>query len=256
MLLMWDRGFHSYGMVRKTLERGADFLGRVTKNAVFKPLRTLSDGSYIANIYKSWYDRKNDRNGVRVRVVEYTIDDPSRAGHGEKHRLITSLFDPELAPADTLAVEYHQRWEIEMTIDEMDTHQRVRTGPLRSLKPEGVIQECYGLLIAHYLVRYFMYEAATTKGLDPDRLSFIDAVRIVRRKIDKFQIAAKRHHGALYRSMLDEIAECLLPRRDNRCNPRVVKKKVGKFKLKRDKHRHVDQPRRPIEEVVEVIRCA
>ena len=244
MLLMWDRGFHSYKMVRETLDRGAHFLGRVPSQALFKPIRGLSDGSFLSTIYASQYDRQHDRRGIVVRIVEYMIDDPARDGHGEKHRLITSMIDPDTAPAKTLAVEYHQRWEIEMSIDEIDTHQRIRRGPLRSGKPVGVIQESYGLLIAHYLVRSFMHEAAMREGLDPDRLSFISSLRIIRRKVDKFQIAAPGERGELYDRMLREIARCKLPPRDNRSNPRVVKKKMSNFKLKREVHMNIDHPRK------------
>ena len=193
MLLMWDRGFHSFRMVRDCLARGGHFLGRVPGHAMLEPLESLPDGSFIAELYATQHDRQMRRGGIRVRVVEYTIDDPAREGHGEKHRLITSIMDTHLAPAQTLAVEYHQRWEIEIAIDEMDTHQRVHNKrPLRSEKPEGVIQDMYGLLLAHYLVRFFMHEVARAAGRDPDRLSFTNSLRLIRRKVDNFQIAAPR----------------------------------------------------------------
>jgi len=133
----------------------------------------------LAYIYPSDYPRRRQGERLLVRVIEYTIDDPQRPGHGEHHRLITSLLEPELYPAHTLACEYHQRWEIEITIDEIDTHQRLPNLPLRSLKPVGVIQEAFGLLLAHYAVRTVMHEAATQAGLDPDRLSFVNALRII-----------------------------------------------------------------------------
>lgn len=114
-----------------------------------------------------------------MRVVEYTIDDPQHSGHGERHRLITSLLDPDLYPAHTLACEYHQRWEVEITIDEVDTHQRLPNHLLRSKEPAAVIQEAFGLLITHYAVCALMHGAALQTGLDLDRLSFTHAVHIV-----------------------------------------------------------------------------
>lgn len=254
MLLMWDCGFHSFRMVRDCQAKGCHFLGRVPGHAIFKPKEALADGSFIAEIYQTQYDRQRGKNGLRVRVVEYTIDDPARSGHGQEHRLITSLLDAQAVPAQTLAVEYHQRWEIEMVIDEIDTHQRVHNKrPLRSEKPMGVIQEMYGLLLAHYLVRVFMHESAREKGVDPDRLSFTNSLRIIRRQIDKFQITGVRGFAALYRRMLEEIGRLQLPVRDNRSNPRVVKRKMSNFGLKREEHKRVHHPRKSFKESVVVL---
>jgi hypothetical protein len=107
-----------------------------------------------------------------VRLIRYTLDDPNRPGHRVEHRLITSLVDPHHAGAEELVVAYHFRWEFESTVDEMKSHQRTPQEPLRSKEPVGVIQEIYGLLIAHYVVRAVMVEAARTVMLPPSRLSF------------------------------------------------------------------------------------
>ena len=163
---------------------------------------------------------------------------------------MTSLLDPALYPAHVLACEYHQRWEVEITIDEVNTHQRLPNIPLRSQKPAGVIQEAYGLLIAHYAVRVVMHEAAMQTRLDPDRLSFINAVRIVRDAIAEFQMTTPEQLPRLYQRLLDDIARHRLPERDNRSNPRVVKRKMSKFKLKRDKHRQWPQPSKPFQEAI------
>jgi hypothetical protein len=183
-----------------------------------------------------------------VRVIEYTIDDPNRPGHEEHHRLITSLLDPALYPAHTLACEYHQRWEVQITIDEVDTHQRRPNLPLRSHKPVGVIQwpqatyrEAFGLLLAHYAVRVVMHEAATQAELDPDRLSFVNALRMIGDAMAEFQMTTPEQWPHLYQRLLKDIARYRLPERENRSNPRVVKRKMSKFKLKREIHRHWPQ---------------
>ena len=253
MLLMWDTGFHGYNMILKTLERGAQFLGRVPAQCVFKPIQHLPDGSFISEIYRNAHDRNAGRKGTRVRLVEYTIDDPGRKGHRQLHRLVTSLLDPKIAPAKLLAAEYHQRWEIEITIDEMDTHQRVYRGPMRSQKPIGVIQEAYGLLIAHYLVRFFMHEAAMESRVDPDRLSFTGSLRVIRRKFDKFQIADSDQTALLYDRMIKEISKKTLPQRDNRSNPRVVKKKKSKYKQKRPEHKGIRPHEKTFQEVIRLL---
>jgi hypothetical protein len=144
---------------------------------------------------------------------------------------MTSLLDPDLYPAHTLAGEYHQRWEVEITIDEVQTHQRLPNIPLRSQKPEGVIQEAYGLLIAHFAVRCVMHQAALQAGLDPDRLSFTNAVQIVRDAIPEFQMTTPEQLPRLYQRLLSDIARHRLPERDNRSNPRVVKRKMSKLSL-------------------------
>jgi hypothetical protein len=159
MLLLWDRHFLSYSTVVGVRQRQAQLLARITSNRAFVPIERLSDGSFLAKLYPSPADRRRDRHGILVRLIEYTLDDPIRTGHGERHRLLTTLLDPQLDPVLTLIGLYHERWEQELTIDELKTHQRERP-VLRSQTPAGVVQEIYGLMLAHYLVRVLMQEAA------------------------------------------------------------------------------------------------
>src|SRR3954453_3395710 len=126
MLLLWDRNFLSYQTVSEVRQRGAHLLARIKSNLVFEPIRVLGDGSYLAKIYRNAADRQKDRDGILVRIIEYTFDDPGRTGSGEPHRLLTTLLDETLDPAETLIVLYHERWEEELTIDELKTHQRER----------------------------------------------------------------------------------------------------------------------------------
>ena len=189
MLVMWDRGLHSYEMLRGTRERGAAFLGRVGKAIVLAPEELLRDGSFLACVYPSPAHRRRRLDGLLVRVIEYAIDDPARPGRQERYRLVTSLLDPQQAPAATLAAEYHQRWEIESTADEVKVHQADRRPAphLRSGRPREAVQEVYGLALAHLAVRLTMAEAAARAGLDPDRLSFTGTLRILRRAVGRFQ---------------------------------------------------------------------
>ncbi len=155
---------------------------------------------------------------------------------------MTSLLDTAQYSALTLAREYHQRWEIEITIDELNTHQRLPNLPLRSQTPAGVLQEAYGLLLAHYAVRAIMHEAALEHAVDPDRLSFTAAVTIICDALAKFQMTTPEQLPQLYRRLLNDIVQQLLPERDQRSNPRVVKRKMSKFNLKRAKHQQWPQP--------------
>lgn len=236
MLLMWDTGFHSFDMAMQTRATGAHFLGRVPSGPKFKAIKRLADGSYLAYIYPD-YQRRKQGEQLLVRIIEYTLTDPKRSGFGERHRLMTSLLDAEACPALDLVCGYHERWEAELTIDETDTHQRLANYPLRSQKPVGVIQELYGLLIAHHVVRHIMHDAALQTKLDPDRLSFSNALAVICDAIPEFQMVVPEQHGILYTRLLQDIARYRLPERANRINPRVVKRKVFKFKVKRQEHR-------------------
>jgi IS4 transposase len=116
-----------------------------------------------------------------LRVIEYRLEGVE--GAESSYRLATTLLDPERAPAPELAALYHERWEIETAFDELKTHLRGARLVLRSKTPDLVRQEFYGLLMAHFAVRGLMHEAALRAEEDPDRLSFLHAVRVVRRKI-------------------------------------------------------------------------
>lgn len=253
MLLMWDCGLHSFEIAKKTQARGADFLGRVPSGAKFRPLARLEDGSYLTHLQRDNHGRPWRGEHLLVRIIEYTLTDPNRSGYGQVHRLMTSLLDAELSPALELVLAYHERWEIEITIDEIDTHQRRSAHPLRSKKPVGVIQELYGLLIAHYAVRRVMLDSALKHDLDPDRLSFINAVELVCDAVHEFQQVAPEQHPRLYQRLLDDVARHKLPERANRINPRVVKRKMSKFHLKRPEHQHWPQPTKPFREAVAVL---
>ena len=156
-LLLEDRGFFSYKQWKRALSEKIAVLARVKSGLILKPIRNLSDGSYLAKIYPSPYDRKKDRYGIVVRVIRYKLDDPQRVGHDEEHVLMTTLLDEDLYPASELIPLYHERWEEEMTFDEQKTHQDPRraTKPahLRSETPAGVVQEMYALSLAHFVIR-------------------------------------------------------------------------------------------------------
>jgi hypothetical protein len=233
MLLLLDRGFYSCEMIEQTLARGTQILGRVPATVTLTPRWLLPDGSYWAYIYPSDAQRRKRGDHLLVRVIVYTLTDPARPGYGQTHRLVTTLLDAQAAPALEVICTYHERWEMELTIDEIDTHQRLVQHPLRSQKPVGVIQELYGLLLAHYGVRALMAEAAAQEGLAPTRLSFVHAVELIRVAIDDFHLVAPAQHPLLYQRLLRALARCRLPERAQRTNPRVVKRKMSNCALKR-----------------------
>ncbi len=253
-LVLQDRGFYGYRPLAEANRRGVQLLGRVGKHVVFKRIEVLSDGSYLAVIYPSLKDRRRQTNGLVVRVIEYTLDEPTRTGHGERHRLVTTLLDANRYPARELVVLYHQRWEIEIGIDELKTHQLNRHLHLRSRTPCGILQEIYGLLLAYNAVRSFMHEAALSVDIDPRQLSFIHAVRVLRETAPLMRAAPTFRLPTLYAAMIKHIAQGRLPARENRINPRVVKKKMSKFGKKRPQHYYPPQPQRPFEQSVVMLK--
>jgi hypothetical protein len=184
MLCLADRYYLGYELWRKARNTGADLLWRVRKNVRLDIEKRLPDGSYLSRIYRSTADRVRQRNGMVVRVIEYRLE--GIPGAEPLYRLVTTILDHRQAPAKELAALYHERWEIETTLDELKTHLRGARIVLRSKTPDLVRQEFYGLLMAHFAIRGLMHEAALQANEDPDRLSFVHAVHVVQRRLPRF----------------------------------------------------------------------
>ena len=180
MLCLADRGFYGFTAWENACDTGADLLWRVKGNLKLESVEDLPDGSWLADVFDSVADKQR-LSPSRVRVIGYTIDD-GRDPTGP-YRLITTLLDHHQAPAAQLAAAYAQRWEIETSIDELKTHQRGPRAVLRSQSPKLVTQEIWGHLCCHYAIRTLMMDAADHAGHDPDRVSFVAALRISRRSI-------------------------------------------------------------------------
>jgi thymidylate kinase len=184
MLCLADRFFPSYRLWQAAARTGADLLWRTRQNARLEVDRRLPDGSYLSRLYASTSDRRKQRQAIVVRAIDYRLQDVPEAE--PVYRLITTILDPNQAPAQELAALYHERWEIETALDELKTHLRGAQIVLRSKTPELVEQEFYGLLMAHFAIRGLMHEAALRADEDPDRLSFLHSVRVVQRRISRF----------------------------------------------------------------------
>jgi hypothetical protein len=184
MLCLADRQFFGFALWQQARGTGPELLWRIQKNIRLPCAKRLPDGSYLSHLYACEHDRRHKTNGVMVRVIEYRLD--GVAGAEPLYRLITTILDPDHAPAHELAALYHERWEIETALDELKTHLRGARIVLRSKTPDLVRQEFYGLILTHFAVRGLMHEAALRADEDPDRLSFLHAVRVVRRKLAVF----------------------------------------------------------------------
>jgi len=184
MLCLADRFFPSYKLWGMAAKTGADLLWRTRQNARLNAEKRLPDGSYLSRIYASTSDRRKGRNGMVVRVIDYRLKDVE--GSEPLYRVITTILDHEQAPARELAALYHERWEIETTLDELKTHLRGAQIVLRSKTPDLVRQEFFGLMMAHFAVRGLMHEAALKADEDPDRLSFLHSVHVVQRRMARY----------------------------------------------------------------------
>jgi hypothetical protein len=252
-LLLQDRGFFSYEDW-KALNSRAKLLFRVKSNFVLKPIERLADGSYLAKIYRRSDHRERDREGIVVRVIEYTLDDPQRTGHGETHRLLTNLLDAAEAPARELIVLYHERWEEELIFDEQKTHQDPRRAEkpaqLRSETPAGVKQELYALSWGHFVIRSLMFEAARSADVNVDRLSFVGCFRILQCRLPECDSRTPRSLNQWYQALLAEMLTEPIPPRRNRINPRVIKRKMSKWNKKQPHHRRPPRLRQTFEQCV------
>jgi Insertion element 4 transposase N-terminal/Transposase DDE domain len=180
MLVLADRGFYGFKLWGQAAATGADLLWRMRASQRLDPVEILPDGSYLSQVFEIRnYKRRGE--GLTVRVIDYTIDD-GRDQEGS-YRLLTTILDPEEASAVDLAAAYAERWEIESVFDELKTHQRGARTVLRSKSPDLVAQEIWGHLCCHFAIRTLMWEAADQAKVDPDRVSFVAAVRIARRSI-------------------------------------------------------------------------
>jgi hypothetical protein len=189
MIVLADRGFYSYHLWTAAIDGGAQLLWRVTKTVDLPVLEQYHDGSFRSELLPSKMKAAIkagrtpsdvDDHRIPVRVIEYMV---KGRGETETIRLITTILDPQLAPADTLAALYQQRWEHELVFDEIKTHQMNQHRILRSRTPDLVKQEIWGLLITHYATQVFITEAADELGADPDRYSYVSTINIIRRQV-------------------------------------------------------------------------
>jgi hypothetical protein len=179
-VLLADRGFYGDDRWRHAAATGADLLWRVNANLKPRHVETLGDGSWLAEVTPGGSQGRS-AIPIVVRVIDYTIEDGR--GNDSAYRLLSTIVDPAEASATELALIYAQRWEIESAFDELKTHQRGPRTVLRSKSPDLVLQEIWGHLCCHYAIRTLMWEAAARNNTDPDRVSFVAALRIARRSV-------------------------------------------------------------------------
>jgi hypothetical protein len=232
MLLVADRGFYGFHQFQAARATGCDLLWRVKSSVKPRHEETLADGSWLGGITPSGNEGRR-ATPVTVRVIDYEVADGR--DNDEHYRLFTTLLDPTAAPASTLASAYAQRWEIESTFDELKTHQRGPKTVLRSKSPELVRQEIWGHLCCHYAIRTLMWEAAERADEDPDRVSFVAALRIARRSVAQRGAFPPEDDDATARTWRQAIVQLLRrlnPARRHRSNPHVIKRVRGQLPVR------------------------
>lgn len=247
MLVLLDRGLFSCANVAAVHATGAHVLARLEAGMLTKPTQVLQDGSYLVHLTSK--TSPGLQAPLTLRVIEYRLDPKvahALAGQARSrnsrpadpravHRLVTTLVDPHQAPAQEGILLYHERWEIEGCIDETRTHQRLAELPLRSRTPLGVLQELYGLVLAHYAIRWLMATSAAQASLDPDRLSFTHALHVLEDALVLLPLVPLPARPCCWQLVLAELRQSstLLPQRRLRFNPRVLKRGQRKCRRKR-----------------------
>jgi hypothetical protein len=232
MFLLHDAQFTGLQFWHTLRAQQVQVLGPVPSHHLPSYERQLCDGSYLACYQPSPQQKREGFTPMWVRVIEYRITD-ARLGEPEQiYRLATTWLNPRTAPALDLIDCYHERWEIETSLDELKTHQRLQHPVLRSRTPDGVRQEVYALLLAHYAVRAAMHQAACQADVDPDRLSFTDALFVLSETTRELAQVKPSQHHTLRQEMYVRLTAQLLPERRLRANPRVLKKLYRKYKRK------------------------
>jgi hypothetical protein len=236
MLVMSDAGITAGGFFEHVRARRAHALGALEAGAWehLPNQQRLEDGSVLVWVPPSRNVSYPMRQGLWVRILPYQITDERLGEPGKTYRLATTLLNPHEAPALRLIELYHERWEIELVIDEIKTHERAQRKVLRSKTPDGVRQELYGVFLAHYAVRALMAQAAMEADLDPDRLSFTEGLFHLTEMIDlTLTLEPEEASAPLRRRLRHKMVQHVLPERCLRINRREIKQIYGKYKPKK-----------------------
>lgn len=251
-LLLLDRGLFGLPLLRAIRAKGTHFLVRAPACVHLDPIggkKARRSGDYRAVLRcrvplapgearTTHMGRPGKTKEVEmvVRVIEYRIRGFRAV------RLVTSLLDRDVKAEEIIRL-YHRRWEVELAFDEAKTVQAAPANgtlhtQLRSKTPRGVLQEAYALLASYALIRQTIAAAAAEHGIPPENVGFADALRVIKASIHRMAGARTEDLPRLHRQMLADLARCRLDRpRRRRRYPRVMKRKIGKFALKRACHR-------------------
>jgi hypothetical protein len=247
-LALMDRGLSYFEVISTVRRRNSHVLARVKSHQRDLPIeKMLSDGSYLSTIYPSSNAKRAKRDGLPVRVIRYTHDDPTRDGCGEQTCLITTILSEEFLPAEQAVRLYPLRWEEESVFAEIKDMLLNAQPLLRSKEPGLVVQEMYGLLVGHYLVRQVMMQAAKTAKLDPVRLSFKHSLQVI-----EDRLRDQAGPDWLKKLQQEVSRQKLRPKRPRRY-PRVKKAGRSRWPNKKPGSKPLPQPTKHLSEVIRIL---
>lgn len=225
-VLLLDRAFHSFVWAARFSERGIYFVMRAktgTRVVIARPVRRLGRRDQLCVLGSSYTRRKWPALPAEVQVRVIT-----RKVNGHKIKVLTNLLSPTEYPADEIIELYRDRWEAELGLRELKTYMGQEVVTFRSKRPDRVLQEAYGLLIAFNCVRGLMCEAAREASTHPTRLSFTACLRATRELLPNASQTDR-----LYEQLVTAFSRCTLPPRRDRSCPRAVKPRPFKYAVKR-----------------------
>ncbi|GCE29018.1 transposase [Dictyobacter alpinus] len=233
MLVLGDCGIFSGMLAQEAREKNAHVLCGLSRTSLRHRHTELSDGSYLAILNPNRKATYRATEKQTVRVIEYTLTDERLGKPGRLYRLVTTLLDEKASPSHELIELYQQRWEVELMIRELKSvlHEQVKV--LRAKKPDGVKQEVYALLLAHYNLRFWMVKAGEQAGIDPCRLSCKHALEELRLRVERVATWSQQHREPLLDRMIQEMSTHVLPAPILRNNRREIKQVYNKHKPKK-----------------------
>ena len=222
-ITLFDRAYFSAAFLMDWQHAGTQrhWLMRARDNLRHEIVQTLGEGDWLIRMPVSARARKlrpELPSHWQARLIEVRVD-------GRIRRFITSMLDPRRFAAPALAQLYHQRWEIELSFREIKQSLQQGADVLRSKQPELVMQEVWGVLIAHTLLRRWMRLMAEHVGVAPVRISFHTAQHAIVTAINTVHLARAGTLPQHLQRLLDQARYFVLPpRRPDRSFPREVKR--------------------------------
>jgi hypothetical protein len=232
-LMIVDRGFLAAGILLPLNRDGKNrqWLTRAKSTTRWRVLKTFGKGDDLVEFDVSRQAREYDPSLPKTftaRAVKY-----QRKGF-RPQTLLTSLTDDEEYPASELVALYHERWELELGYDELKTEMLEREETIRCKSVAAVEQELWGIFLAYNMVRLEMERTADQLGVEPVRISFVGALRLI---CEEWWWASSASPGAIPKNLARlraRIARLVLPpRRSERRYPRAVKIKMSNYARKR-----------------------
>ena len=177
MLLLADRGFCGFPLVEPG---GRDRRGSVVAGEAGHEAPSCRDprGRVVAGRAATGGQRRTQRRAVGTDPGDRLRDRRRPAQRQHLPAVHHDARSRSRRPPRSSPWRTRSAGRSKTAFDELKVHQRGARTVLRSKSPDLVLQEIWGHLCCHYAIRTLMWEAAGHAGVDPDRVSFVAALRI------------------------------------------------------------------------------